>query len=249
MVQCAHGDTVAYPVAVVELTVDGLPLTVEAALSDTLPTAVLLGRDVPELNELLGGCKARELHDTTSKDEAMMVTTRYSTRKRREMEEKLQEQGMKPQVRDEAENDLVGPERATELETVLGDAETERRDQVRDPATVLPEDPWKDGLDDELLEGERTRRRMTRAQKRQERRKFWHQEGGTQLDLNFGAAELRQLQHTDESLAGIRQLVKDGHPGFVEKDSLIYRIKGQDEEEETVDPSKEMQRSSSQDGP
>ena len=33
MVQCAHGDTVAYPLAVVELTVDGLPLTVEAALS------------------------------------------------------------------------------------------------------------------------------------------------------------------------------------------------------------------------
>ena len=33
MVQCAHGDTVAYLLAVVELTVDGLPLTVEAALS------------------------------------------------------------------------------------------------------------------------------------------------------------------------------------------------------------------------
>ena len=30
---------------------DGLPLTVEAALSDTLPTAVLLGRDVPELKD------------------------------------------------------------------------------------------------------------------------------------------------------------------------------------------------------
>ena len=52
MVLCAHGDTVAYPLAVVELKVDGLPLTVEAALSDTLPTAVLLGRDVPELNQL-----------------------------------------------------------------------------------------------------------------------------------------------------------------------------------------------------
>ncbi|KAL5491773.1 hypothetical protein EMCRGX_G017130 [Ephydatia muelleri] len=64
-VQCAHGDTVAYPLAVVELTVDGLPLTVEAALSDTLPTALLLGRDVPELKELLGGRRAKELsrHD------------------------------------------------------------------------------------------------------------------------------------------------------------------------------------------
>ena len=106
-VQCAHGDTVAYPLAVVELTVDGLPLTVEAALSDTLPTAVLLGRDVPELKELLGGRRAKELHDTIGKDEAMMVTTRYGARKRRELQEKLQEQGqemeMEKQARSEAE--------------------------------------------------------------------------------------------------------------------------------------------------
>ena len=32
----------------------------------------------------VGGCKARELLDTTGKDEAMMVTTQYSVRKRRE---------------------------------------------------------------------------------------------------------------------------------------------------------------------
>ena len=83
----------AYPLAVVELTVDGLPLTVEAALSDTLPMAVLLGRDVPELNELLGGRRAKKLHDTTGKEEGMMVTTRYGARKRRELEEKRQEQG------------------------------------------------------------------------------------------------------------------------------------------------------------
>eukprot|EP00731_Ephydatia_muelleri_P003135 Em0001g3135a len=233
-VQCAHGDTVAYPLAVVELTVDGLPLTVEAALSDTLPTAVLLGRDVPELKELLGGRRAKELHDTIGKDEAMMVTTRYGARKRRELQEKLQEQGqemeMEKQARSEAEagtqnqDDTEKPKQATELEAVLEGAKTEKQDKV-------PEDPWKDGLDDELLEGGRVRRRMTKAQKRQERRKFWQQGKGNQ-DLNFGAAELRQLQHTDESLAEIRQLVKDGHPGFVEKDSLIYRVKGQEEEGE-----------------
>ena len=180
-VQCAHKDTVAYPLAVVELTVDGLPLTVEAALSDTLPTAVLLGRDVPELNELLGGHRAKKLHDTTGKVEAMMVTTRYGARKRRELEEKSQEQGqemeMEQQVQNEAEagtqvpDDAERPKRATELEAVQEGAETERQDQVQE----LPEDLWKDGLDDELLEGGRVRRRMTRAQKRQERRKFWQQ--------------------------------------------------------------------------
>eukprot|EP00731_Ephydatia_muelleri_P005837 Em0003g85a len=172
--------------------------------------------------------RAKELHDTISKDEAMMVTTRYGARKRRELQEKLQEQGqemeMEKQARSEAEagtqnqDDAEKPKQATELEAVLEGAKTEKQDKV-------PEDPWKDGLDDELLEGGRVRRRMTKAQKRQERRKFWQQGKGNQ-DLNFGAAELRQLQHTDESLAEIRQLVKDGHPGFVEKDSLIYRVKG-----------------------
>ena len=52
----------------------------EAALSDTLSTVVLLGRDVPELSQLLGGRKARELYDTNSRNEAMMVTTRYGTK-------------------------------------------------------------------------------------------------------------------------------------------------------------------------
>ena len=48
VIRCAHGDTVTYPLAWVELTVQGVPVKVEAALSDTLPTLVLLGRDVPE---------------------------------------------------------------------------------------------------------------------------------------------------------------------------------------------------------
>ena len=38
----------------VELKVDGLPLSVEAAVSRTLPVPVLLGTDVPELDKLLG---------------------------------------------------------------------------------------------------------------------------------------------------------------------------------------------------
>ena len=196
-----------------------------AALSDTLPRAVLLGQDVPELNQLLGGCMAREPHDTTGKEEVLMD----EMRKRRKLEEKLQEQGqemkMEQQVQNEAEaatqvqDDAERPKRVTELEAVQEDAETERQNQVQDLATVLPEDPWKDGLDDELLEGGRVRRRMSKAQKRQEWRKFWqHGKGEGTQNLNFELP--RQLQHTDESLAKILQLVKDGHP---EKDSLVSR--------------------------
>ena len=52
-VQYARGDIVTYPVASVELEVQGRVLTVEAAVSDQLPSSVLLGTDVPALSELL----------------------------------------------------------------------------------------------------------------------------------------------------------------------------------------------------
>ena len=50
---------------------------------------------------------------------------------------------------------------------------------------VLPEDTWNDGLDDELLEGGQTPRRMIRAQKHQEQRKKFRMKG--EGDLDFGA--------------------------------------------------------------
>ena len=49
IVQCAHGDVVVYPVATVEISVQGKVCSVEAAVSDKLPHSVLLGSDVSEL--------------------------------------------------------------------------------------------------------------------------------------------------------------------------------------------------------
>ena len=54
IIRCAHGDTVLYPVAQLELRVDGVPVCVEAAVSESLLVQVLLGTDVPELHQLLG---------------------------------------------------------------------------------------------------------------------------------------------------------------------------------------------------
>ncbi len=45
-IRCAHGDTVLYLLAEV---MDGRKMTVEAAVSNTLPMAALLGTDTPEL--------------------------------------------------------------------------------------------------------------------------------------------------------------------------------------------------------
>ena len=53
VIRCAHGNTVLYPIAQVEVEVAGRTIMVEAAVLTTLPTAVLLGTDVPELPEIL----------------------------------------------------------------------------------------------------------------------------------------------------------------------------------------------------
>ena len=53
-IRCVHGDTMLYPVANLKIEVDGLLLSVEAAVSKTLPVPVLLGTNVPELDKLLG---------------------------------------------------------------------------------------------------------------------------------------------------------------------------------------------------
>ena len=54
-IQCAHGDTVLYPLANVAIQVEGLEIEVEAAISNKLPVAVLLGKEVLEFAQLLGG--------------------------------------------------------------------------------------------------------------------------------------------------------------------------------------------------
>lgn len=54
-IHCAHGDTVLYPLAEITIEVDDHKMQVKAAVSSTLPMAVLLGTDSPELSDLLNG--------------------------------------------------------------------------------------------------------------------------------------------------------------------------------------------------
>ena len=86
-VRCAHGDMVLYPLAEVELELDGAKMKVKAAVSDTLPVSVLLGTDVPELGRLLRANPSTVR--TEGVEEALVVTTRAQQRKK-ETEEAIQ---------------------------------------------------------------------------------------------------------------------------------------------------------------
>jgi len=50
-IRCAHGDTVLYLVALMQVVVVTRTMEVRAAVSESLPVDVLLGTDVPELPE------------------------------------------------------------------------------------------------------------------------------------------------------------------------------------------------------
>ena len=86
-IRCAHGDTVLYPLAKVKMEIDGRQIQVEAAVSNTLPVSVLLGTDVAELGELLGGGVLEKVR--RQKDDTWVVTTRAQA-KRQEAEEEAQ---------------------------------------------------------------------------------------------------------------------------------------------------------------
>ena len=107
-IRCAHGDSVIYPVAKVNLVVDRVLLEVEAAVSPTLPVSVLLGTDVPVLSRWLRGSRA-----VTKGKNALMTVTRAGARRMEEEKRKQEEKEKASQVRpnmlsaemDEGEND------------------------------------------------------------------------------------------------------------------------------------------------
>ena len=75
VVQCVHGDEVSYPLAKVEVVVDGKSYLVEAAVVKKLPKSVLLGRDVPELLRI------------GTPEEALAATTRAQAKRKKEEDE------------------------------------------------------------------------------------------------------------------------------------------------------------------
>lgn len=85
-IRYAHGDTVSYPLALVQVQVEGRTLEVEAAVSSTLPMSMLLGTDVPELMTLLGSGRGRSTED------AMVVTRAQAKRQQAEMVEREYQQ-------------------------------------------------------------------------------------------------------------------------------------------------------------
>ena len=88
-----------YPLAKVNMEIDGIVIEVEAAVSGTLPVSVLLGGNVPQLKQLISSSTGSNTLQLGS-DDAMVVITREQSRKQLEEEIVRREQellsGMEP---------------------------------------------------------------------------------------------------------------------------------------------------------
>ena len=223
-IRCAHGDTVLYPLAKTSLVVGGRPIEVEAAISETLPMSVLLGTDIPELPELLQS-------DRSKKSEvAFAVTTRAAGKKQKkeaEMHHRRQKIcGVQPSAID------LHPCTST-------DATDERENSSG----------WMSELDEELFSGGRTRVKLTRREKRAERKRRMEletvigedvrddsdeeedrngrEDSDDRHELDISSEELKVLQATDSTLGKVRSAAKIREStvgvGFFYRDGLLFR--------------------------
>ena len=198
-IRCAHGDTVLYPLAEIELEVDGHPISIEAAVSETLPVDVLLGTDVPELTHLLG-----ETALGKAQVDAMVVMTRARARQQREEESVIAEK--------EAESGVL----PSSVESTGEDSEEE----------IIK---LGNSFDNDIFVPGKEKVKLTRGDKRKLHQKYWerNEEKLDKHVLELSAATLKELQEQDESLLSIRKNA-DRSPGlptskYYHRDGLLYR--------------------------
>ena len=207
-IRCAHGDTVLYPLACVNVEVDGQAFEVQAAVADKLPLAMLLGTDVPILPKLLGeNFKTAEYQKIAD----ALVVTRAQARKEWADEEARQRKELECGVQPTAVTEEATEE--TEEESTQGELD------------------WMQDLDDELIINGRDKVKLTRSQKRENKRQY-QDKGGNEDEipkhaLDISAEGLKTLQETDTTLETARAAA-EGEPstagaGFFKKDGLLYK--------------------------
>ena len=201
-VWCAHGDMILYPLAGVEMEVEGLQVKVQTAVCNKLPVTVLLGTDDPELSQIVQS-NPRIVH--TEGIEKVIVVTRAHKAKEEIEElqqlEKDEQSGVHPNLVEERSTVVAGEER--EPDVVQGQEEG---------AEVVIGAQFDKAI---FQEGREVRPKTTRSQRRKERQrnglvraKDRRRSEGRRLEhvLDFGRVELCRLQESDETLATVRDM-------------------------------------------
>ena len=232
VVRCAHGESVRYPLADLEIDVQGKRFVVRAGVSDKLPVQLLLGRDAPELFSLLTSSPtsvAEELSvgSVSSEGSAKSVTSEVSsTRIGSTTPVSNLVCGKSASIESESPNNVDSDAVVVAVLT---------RSQTRQEDNTVDDNPGAH-FDDELFEGGQGRTRQTKSQKRNVRRQHFVPKEpiasslGTKSRwdiLDMSTEELRNAQQEDQTLATVRT-VASGKPnltvggGIFLRDGLIY---------------------------
>ena len=203
-VQCAHGDTVVYPLANVELEVHGQAVSVEAAVSETLPQSVLLGTDVPELLNLLRA---------NDGGQALMVVTRRQA---------LAQTAQLEQGESTDSSSSVEPVQEPEVATGQPEEQMSVSPSVDSNEQSVLSSEFDFG-DDMFVDDRAVRSKKSRSDKRKDRYE-WACLKRLQEDIpnvNQSKQELRKLQN---EVPGIRDMRGRSPKQFVEQDGLLYHV-------------------------
>ena len=204
IIQCAHGDAIAYPLAEVQLQIQGKSVLVRAAVSDTLPQLALVGTDVPGMLEMLQGAADLEEDPIES---ALVVMTRSRTRGQLEedinlvsgVEDNVQETSKKST--NPVSHEVVSTSINPEVEHVVSFFIDEFN------------------FDDEFfLQDQECKPKLTRSQKHQVRHE--HTERLQQsVGLDIPISQFQELQENDASLETFR---KGGANGSCFKQNRLW---------------------------
>ena len=207
-VPCTHGDIVTYPVASVELEVQGRVLTVEAAVSNQLPLSVLLGTDVPGLSVLL---------QSKSVNTALMAMTHSQTKRSQSNEANLREvssvyKDTTPPVLTHEEDTTQGEDKQElgKLESEL--EKTASAVEAAEPRVTSPVVPrnnnWDEeyNFDDVMFIGGKNKKKVSRSEKREACCNHANTQNIVRsgFNLDISKPELRKLQDEDPMIQELK---------------------------------------------
>ena len=181
--------------------------------------SILLGTDVPPLVELLNGVgqgSGVSSDGGGAMDALVMTRSQWATQERMEKEQRGKQLrfGVRPSPVDEVAAEAVEP---------LGENPD---DEVVKRVVMIGAE-----FDDDLFPSRRVRQKMTRAQKRANKRNHGGERPYSQLwafqEINLTRAEVERVQAEDSTLVAVRAASEVGAqtagPCFFRRDGLIYR--------------------------
>ena len=226
--QNAWGDIKSLPLAKVQIVVGGKKYTLEVAVTKGLAYNALLGRDIPELNQLA------EKFDKQRAEEALMVTSRAQARREQLEDKELQRKQLQSEVQPHILEDEDSSEVSHTQEETCQSIQPvhEHFMDINEESTLTSKSPQESksnlgdlyNFDPSLFLQVRDKKKLTRSQKRQQSVQLLSGKEAS-LPEKMSREELELAQKSDPTLAEARCQADVGGKSYLWHDGLLYRVR------------------------